>query len=257
MLDIAHASRIDTLDTARAYGESEAVIGRLRGPGRFRVTTKLDPRATTAREAEESLETSLAALRTAWVDALLLHRPAQRQADGGSLWRSLRAARDEGRIGRLGWSALGPGDAWRALDDPEVAQVQVASSLLDRRLAAGGFFEKAKARGLEVHVRSCYLQGVAFLETEELPDHLAPLRPVLAAIDLWASDRGVPRHVAFLAWALDLGADRIVVGAEKADQLVLNLEALVMARELGPDARALGESLPELAEDVLDPSRWP
>ena len=45
MLALAHAAGVDTLDTARAYGEAEAVIGRALAGGEhpFKVVTKLSP----------------------------------------------------------------------------------------------------------------------------------------------------------------------------------------------------------------------
>lgn len=257
MLDLARAAGVDTLDTARAYGESESVLGRLAAPDRFRVVTKLAPSATTPEEAQASLDASRRALRRERLDVLLLHRVAQRHAAGGGVWRLLCRERDEGRIGRIGLSALHPEEALEAVRDPEVSVLQVASSLLDRRLAARGFFEEAAARRVEVHVRSAYLQGVAFLDPETLPEHLAPARPSLEAVAAFAAERRVPPHAVFLAWALSLGAARVVLGAEKADQLAANLEALVLARSLALAAAAFAEGLPDLPESVLDPSRWP
>src|SRR5690606_30970516 len=94
-------------------------------------------------------------------------------------------------IGRLGVSAASPAEAWAALADPEVERVQVATSLLDQRLWRAGFFARARQLRKEVHVRSVFLQGVAFLAPDALPEALAPLRDPLARIHAWAAARGL------------------------------------------------------------------
>ena len=107
-----------TLDTARAYGDSEVVIGQLVGPApAWQVFTKLEPAAATARAAETSLAHSRAALRRSTLDGVLLHRASQRLAADGAVWDVLRRERDAGRIRHLGVSAGSPEEAWTALDD--------------------------------------------------------------------------------------------------------------------------------------------
>ena len=87
---LAAASRggIDTLDTARAYGESEGVIvAFLRsGAGSFRVATKV--KGSSAREARDSLAASLAALGSSSVYACLIHDFGAFDKDP-SAWRAL------------------------------------------------------------------------------------------------------------------------------------------------------------------------
>ena len=267
MLAIARASGIDTLDTARAYGEAEAVIGRALGASgdAMRVITKLSPSICEAsNESEEiaralrrSLTLSRQALNTERLDVVLLHRPEHRTISGGLVWRLLLEERDAGRIGQLGVSATSPESAMQALEDPAVQVMQVASSLLDRRLEDRGFFARARQRGVEVHVRSTFLQGLAFLPLSALPGYLSEVGSSLEAIDQWAEARGVARSTLFLAYALNLGASYLVLGCERPTQLQENLESLKSARGEHLAVATLAARLPRLGEDVLDPSKWP
>src|SRR5690606_18098685 len=83
----ASAAGVRAVDTARAYGASEARIGAL-VPAHWAVGTKLAPDvapegASTAElraRAEASLAASRAALRRTRLDAVLLHRAAHRHA---------------------------------------------------------------------------------------------------------------------------------------------------------------------------------
>jgi aryl-alcohol dehydrogenase-like predicted oxidoreductase len=258
----AWAAGVTTLDTARAYGDAEAVIGTLPEP--WRVVTKLAPDVAgpdvAPEEATERARASLAASRAALgrgrLDAVLLHRDAHRTESGGRAWAVLRDERAAGRIGAIGASVIDPADAASILDDADVEIVQVPASLLDRRLARSGFFAAAAELGREVFVRSVFLQGAAHLPVADLPPHLARLGPPLAALDAVAAEAGIPRATLFLAWARHRLPDaRVLVGCETRAQLAANLAA--WATPVEPEVVAAAEDrVGELPDAVLDPWRW-
>ncbi len=263
ILATAREGGITTLDTARAYGSSEEVVGALDQAAEWRVITKLDANvappgadAAAVRErAETSLSVSRTALRRSTLDTVLLHRGSQLAAADGAAWAVLREARADGSVGRIGVSATSPGEALEALAHPEVEAIQVAASLLDQRLLRAGFFDRASARGVEVFVRSVYLQGVAHLDPDALPPGLAGLRPVLRRIADAAGTLGMAPADLFLAYARDRLPGRPLIGTETPLQLRENLAAW---RRPVDDAvlDAVAASVGDLAEDVLDPSQW-
>lgn len=270
MLSRAKEAGVRTIDTARAYGESELRIGKLlptvpRRDG-WQVITKLahdvhEPGVSTA-DALDRVFASLAASRSALdLDGppdLMLHRFAHRHACGGKLWRMLLAERDAGRLGRLGISAATPEEAWAALEEPEAEILQVASSLLDLRLFRQGFFSRARALGRTVYVRSIFLQGVAHLEPRALPDFLFPLRDAISRIRAAAQALDVTPRALFLGFARELlpGA-HLVVGCEREGQLVQLLEDWFDDRVEASDLAALVEALPTHEAGSVDPSQWP
>ena len=267
MLALAHAAGVDTLDTARAYGEAEAVIGRALAGGElpFKVVTKLSPGlcehgvAFDALDAAvgKSLSESREALGRVLLDAVLLHRPEHRHVANERVWRALKAEQESGGITKIGVSATSPQSAMDALEDPDVQVMQVATSLLDRRLVESGFFTRAAERGVEVHVRSLFLQGVAFMEPKDLPVHLQPLAPSLERIRDWARRESTSPETAFLAYGLSLGASRLVVGCERPEQVARNLKARTRALSFVSKVTTLSAELPVLSDALLDPSRWP
>jgi aryl-alcohol dehydrogenase-like predicted oxidoreductase len=257
ILQRAQAAGITTLDTARVYGASEQIIGRLLGPDpTWTVVTKVDPAANTASGALDSIQASRSALQRPVLDAVLLHRAQQRTSQGGLLWDALRRERDAGRIGMLGVSALSPDEAWEALDEPEMTCLQVASSLFDQRLSRAGFFEAAERAGRTVFVRSVFLQGVAHLTPDDLPAGLESLRAPLQRVHDWASAQGVCFHVPFLAFAAGLRNARVLFGCETARQLEDNLEGWSQAINLASLVLSLLDAIPALPAAVLDPAQW-
>ena len=261
---------IQSIDTARAYGDSEERLGdRLAGvshPTGWRVITKLAPDAhepglgilESLDRVKASLETSRRSLRLDALPVVLLHRFAHRHACGGKLWRTLLAERDAGQIGQLGVSAGTPEEAWAALDDADVQVIQVASSLLDLRLLRQGFFARARELGRTVYVRSVFLQGVAMLDRALLPGFLEPLQASLREIDGAARQLGITPRTLFLSFARELlpGAHP-VVGCEREEQLAALIEdwteSTIDLATLGP----LVESLPTHDAELVDPARWP
>src|SRR6516165_7858887 len=205
LLGLAAAAGVRTLDTARAYGESEALLGRLIGPDpAWAIVTKLDPTAKDAGAVPDSLAASRKALRRNVLDVVLLHRAQQRTAFAGAVWDVLKRERDAGRVRRIGVSAGTPVEAWEALDDPQVDCLQVATSLLDQRLNRDQFFERAMKAGRTIFVRSVFLQGVAYLGADKLPAYLDLLRGPMTTIGQWTRQRGRRTADAFLAFAAGL-----------------------------------------------------
>lgn len=263
MLALAKGAGVRCLDTAPAYGSSEARIGELAGGDpEWVIITKLantmGARASDASEAAAlalaSVRTSQRALRRDRIDGLLLHRAADRTAFDGAIWDALRVVRANGEIGVLGVSAATPDEAFDALGAPGVEAVQVACSLLDQRLARVGFFAQAAAAGVKVFVRSVYLQGVAHLASHELWEHLALLAPTLVAVRDWTAERGLPVAAAYLAFARSLPADQVIVGAETVDQVGATLDAWALAANLAVEE--LARAVPDFGADIVDPSRW-
>lgn len=254
LLVLARAAGVRFLDTARAYGDSERVIGETTaGDGFWSIVTKLAPDAVTPEQAAASLDASRQALRRKTLDAVLLHRWITKSA----VWDVLRRERDGGRIERLGASATDPDEAWEMLADPDVGVIQVATSLFDQRLRRAGYFERAAGAGKAVFVRSVFLQGAAHLPPDRLPPHLDGLAETAISARTWAADRGQGVAVPFLAFAATLPGVWVLLGCESVGQLTANLRDWDVAKQLGGEVGSLAASIPDLPADVLNPVRWP
>ena len=261
----AKKAGVCSIDTARAYGDSETRIGRATSTQEgWRIITKLDPEvhheglgiAETLEGVSKSLEASRRALDSDVLPVLMLHRFAHRHACGGRLWRALLAERDAGRIGSLGVFAATPEEAWAALEDPDIEILQVASSLLDLRLHRQGFFPRARELGRTVYVHGIFLQGVAHLEPGTLPPSLLALVAPMRVIQACASRLGVPTHALFLAFARELPGAHPILGCETDAQLEMLLADWASDAIDAAAITLLVDSLPTLDADAVDPSRW-
>ena len=265
MLEIAQDAGIDTLDTAQAYGDSETLLGELTSSAEsWRIITKISPDFLQEAEcpaearvrAREAGKASRAALPRDRLDAVLLHRAEHRFAFDGAFWEGLVQCRNDGIVDALGVSALTPLEAFEAIGDPEVNILQVPSSLLDQQLVRRGFFERAVSKGVQIYIRSVFLQGVPFLDLNALPAHLMPLKPTLTAIAGWAQRHDVSTLSAFLLFVRDLLPGVPVLGCESTEQLQQNINAWNLPKWSKEKLEELAALVPPFKEDILNPALW-
>lgn len=255
MLELARISGIDTLDTAIAYGESEACLGDA-GLAGFRVVSKLPalPDGCTAVDAwvQGQLAMSLARLGADSLYGLLLHRPEQLIDEGGvALYRALQRLKDDGRVQKIGVSIYDPRQLDVLMSAYKFDLVQAPLNLMDRRLQASGWLQRLKDQEVEVHTRSAFLQGLLLMPRPAIPARFAPWTALWDRWHAWLAGHDLPAVQACLAYPLSLpGIDRVVVGADSAGQLSEVLQAAATCGSLDfPDLQCD-------AEDLINPARW-
>ena len=253
-LDIAAKAGVDLIDTAAQYGETEAVLGRiLPRPQPFRIVTKTAPLSEGVDAVEARARASLAKLGVEQADALLVHSTADLLSpDGPALWARLQKLKDEGLFRAIGVSAYAGDDPLGLARRFKPDLMQLPLSVLDQRLIQGGILGEIAALGVEIHLRSIFLQGLLFMPRGDLPQRLAGAGPRLSRIRLAMAEAGADPLQAALAFALGRPeASAVVVGVASAAQL----RAIVAAAAAPPPSLdwttlALDHPL------ALDPHRW-
>ena len=129
-------------------------------------------------------------------------------------------------------------------------------NLLDRRLTESGILGRLQDRGVSVHARSVFLQGLLSLRPDDLPARVAHARPHVAGLAALLAEFDTTPREAALGFAAACGADGVVVGVDGPGQLRDNLEA--MARPL-PEGllTELSTRIGAVPLEVIEPVRWP
>ncbi len=233
---LAAEAGVTLVDTAAQWGESETVLGQvLPSQPPFSILTKTAPIAGGVEAVERRARASLDRLGQTRARALLVHNAAELLGpDGPALWARLRRLKQAGLFEAIGFSAC-------ACDDPlglarrfQPDIVQVPLNLLDQRLIASGALAELAAMGVEVHLRSIFLQGLMFRPGHDLPLEARGLAPGLSRLRRLVAEAGAdPLRIA-LGFALSRPeASRVIVGVSSPQEL-----RAVLA--------AAGGSLPEL-----------
>lgn len=253
VLNEARAAGMDLLDTAIAYGISEAALGQtgIRG---WQVVSKLPacpvPSPDVAGWVRAQVEGSLQRLGVARLYGLLLHRPNQLlEPVGPGLVHALLQLQAEGLVQKIGISVYEPEELDRLMPRFTPGLVQLPYNALDGRWAQG-WLPKLAAMGVEVHARSVFLQGLLLMPAARRPTYFARWADTWAAWDSWlANSRQLPLQACLAAVLARPEIQRVVVGVDSAAQLRQLLAADVSALE-APAGLQVRD--PEL----LNPALW-
>lgn len=260
LLRLAHARGVGMLDTAPAYGEAEAVVGRcLAGfDGRFQIVTKTLPLPGQAARADveavaREFSASLRRLGGESVYGILVHHAADLLGpEGARLYGLLEEWRARGQALRVGVSVYTRAEALAVLERYPLEVVQLPVSVFDQRLAADGTLAELKRRKVEIHARSVFLQGLALMAPDALPRGFEAARPLVARFRGALGHHGVSPLAGALAYAAQLPEiDRIVVGVDSVEQL-----AQCIAAFEGPAVKLDFAAFACNDEALIDPRRW-
>ncbi|OGR69963.1 MAG: hypothetical protein A2089_11460 [Elusimicrobia bacterium GWD2_63_28] len=256
ILKLAAAAGVDLLDTAQAYGGSEAAIGAYlkTSPGAFRVVTKL--KDVPGAEATAALRTSADRAGVGRFYGTLLHSYDEHLAHPDR-YEGLLECRRSGLTQKTGFSLYHPEQAARLLAAQiDFDLVQVPYSLLDRRFER--VFPALKAAGVEIHVRSVFLQGLLLMNATSIPEGLRRAAPKVELIRAYAAVHGWTAAAVCAGFALaNPLVDRVVIGVDGLPALKDNLEGLgaLPGGDLPGLQAALG-GLAETDEDLILPQNW-
>ena len=266
MLDLAVAKGIEYFDTAAAYGNAEEILGRYfesrNLQKQVKVISKLMPNliaddnykaeAIVEREITKSLER----LKLKCLEGYLLHTPTDFYNQ--SVMNGLFLAKEKGLIRNLGVSIYETEHALDVVNSGMVDYIQIPYNVFDQRMERTEFFDIARANGVTVFARSPFLQGLLFMEGDDIPAHLERTRVYLHDFDEIIAKYSLKRVEAalFLSY-LNPGIDYVVFGVDNIEQLTENIE--VFNRNLDIDYDFIGElreHFMNIEKEIIFPSLW-
>jgi len=222
ILSIAGRSGMSVLEVARASGAADTLLrGAMPQPNPFRITlTSVRPdRGPDAVEAE--LRAQMLRLGVERVDTIIAPSATDLfSPQGPALWDRLKALKDQGVCQRIGVPVYASDDPVGVARRFKPDVVQAPASLLDQRLLIDGSLATIAEMGIEVHLRSIFLNGVLFLPPDRAPSHLkAAAGRISRARRLIAEGKSDPLQAA-LGFALSRPeATAVLVGVTSAAEM--------------------------------------
>lgn len=239
----AYDSGITTLDTSSAYGDSEAVLGRTMRD-EFRIVSKY-PKC--ARTVSDCFAKTLKNLRRENLYGYLLHHFSIYETNP-SIWDELVSLKRDGRVLKIGFSLYEPEELERIIEDGiDFDIVQIPYNVFDRKFEQ--YFPKLRLSGVEIHVRSTFLQGLFFKDRDSLPEKLKPLRTYLEQLDTYSAENGISVAEAALNFNLQNPyVDGVLIGVDNVGQLQSNLSSVI--------AKRIDLNIEVKEKELLNPVNW-
>lgn len=250
ILDCAVAKGIKTLDTAHAYGCSEKVLGEFikkRGQ-KFDIVSKITMTA--------HLSESLARLGAKNIYGCLIHN-FNDYVEKKNLWKTLKIAKENSIAQKIGFSFYKTQELETVLEEGiKFDIIQAPYNIFDRRFE--NYFAPLKDKGVEIHTRSIFLQGLFFLKSAELPKNLSSAKKHLELLKKTAKENNISISSLCLNFVLNNSyIDKAVIGVDSLKQLKQNINEISDFRK--PAFSGISGNLNHLKlndENILLPINW-
>jgi aryl-alcohol dehydrogenase-like predicted oxidoreductase len=248
ILEFAKNNDINVLDTAASYGSSEEVLGSA-GVGDFQVITKTTPLKSDANEVINNFYKSLKNLDRAQVDGLLVHDVSDignEQFD--VLYKKIIELKQQGLVNKIGFSTYTPEQVDFLMNNFDFDLIQVPFNVFDNRLIQGGQLQALNNKGIEIHARSVFLQGI-LLDFTNLSYYFSTWEKEFNEYQEVVKGRGSSLIEYALNYVLNVQEiDKVLVGVNSKEQLIDIVNA---AQKKAPTNAFTIEDL-----NLLNPSRW-
>ncbi|MBI5683047.1 MAG: aldo/keto reductase [Deltaproteobacteria bacterium] len=259
ILDVAMRNGISVIDTAALYGTSEEVLGKtLPECHRFKIVTKT-PRFTSSaitsddvRRLEDSFFQSLHKMKCAAIYGLLFHNADDLLSENGHiLFNKMTDLKQKGLVEKIGVSVYTALQIDEILGKFQIDIIQLPINVFDQHLLVSGHLSKLKKRGVEIHVRSAFLQGLLLMSSETLPPFFDSVREHLKDYQRTIHQHGLTLVRAALGFLINIpDIDFIICGVNNHTQLKEICREAVPVESIDFSRFALSDG------EILNPSNW-
>ncbi len=259
ILEEAYGKSVRFIDTAPLYGDSEGVIGDLAKSTEWNIITKIPklPQKVIDNESmlsiKSTFESSLINLRRSCIYGLLAHSCDDLFKVGGmNMYQFMRDLKEQNKVKKIGVSVYSSKQIHTILKKFDIDLIQIPINIFDQRLLNSGALEELKDRGVEIHARSVFLQGLLLTDTQNLPKYFRSYNDHFDTFEEIAKSLTMTKLSLSLAFVNSIPQiDRIIFGVDSLSHLHQILNESNRYVDLSDFA-----NLAVNDERLLNPSLW-
>lgn len=214
---------ITTLDTSSAYGNSEEILGECITPNEnFKIVSKY-PKGETP--VGEMFNESLKRLKVDQLYGYLLHH-FEVYKNNPTVWDEFIALKKNGKVQKIGFSLYTPEELEFILKNGSPFDlIQLPFNIFDKKFLP--YMKELHEKGVEIHVRSTFLQGLFFKDRNALPEKLQTMKKYLLQLDEFSMKSGLSISEIALNYNLQNPyIDGVLIGVDNVEQLQVNLDSV-------------------------------
>ena len=257
ILNYARSKQIVLMDTAPAYGNSEEILGGINN-SEFQVVTKtrhFDTLKITNDEVSllnQDFNNSLKKLNQIKIYGLLIHNADDLLKPGGEkILDLLQKFKQTNKLMKVGVSVYDHIKLHSILDNFDIDMVQLPFNIIDRRMLDSGMLASLYKKGIEVHARSVFLQGLLLMSAKLMPSKFNRWNNLWKLWHEWLHDNRISPVEASVRYAISFSEiSKVLVGVDSVNQLKEIYKASSGTLPKIPD------ELQTTDADLLNPSNW-
>lgn len=255
ILNLAKKNKINTIDTAINYLDSEKILGKI-GVSKFNIVTKLPaiPKKNVNIEKwiRNELHKSLKRLRIKRIYALLLHNPEDiLRKDSNKIIDILIKIKKETLIKKIGVSIYDFNNLNHIKKIANIDIVQCPLNILDRRLINNGWINKLYKKKIEIHVRSIFLQGLLLLNINNIPKKFIRWNYIFKRLNDWQIKNKINRYELCINY---------IIKFKKISKIIVGIDNFTQAKKLFKYIKKRPKynfpNIQSLDQNLINPSKW-
>jgi len=253
ILSFARSNGIDTIDTAKTYGNSEEVIGnyiKAYTDEYWGIITKVNKDGECL---EAQINDSIDKLAT--TPFMVLAHSAIDYLDP-IFCEELHELKTIHKIKKIGVSVYTVEEIKKVLSVMRPDVIQCPLNILDTKLYRTGILDEIKGKGIDIHIRSVFLQGLFYLSDEEIKEKFPDVLTVIKRLISIAKNAEITLAELSILWIASLSqVDKVIIGVDNVDQL--NSHIITLNKKVDPAVFKEACELNYVNEDILNPILWP
>tara|TARA_Y100001970_G_scaffold159011_1_gene194488 strand:+ start:3412 stop:4266 length:855 start_codon:yes stop_codon:yes gene_type:complete len=213
ILSLAKKASIEFIDTSPNYGNSEITLGKLKNYN-FKLISKFI--ANDKDELNKSLLKSLNDLKSKKLYAFLAHRP-ENVLKNKILWSYLNEIKNSGKVSKIGFSYNNVEEINYCIKLNMIPDIiQIPFNIFDSRFLDLAIYLKNQYN-TEIHSRSTFLQGLFFMDPNNLPSSLSLFKNQLIKLSILSKKNILKLSLNYVLNNRNI--DKVVIGVENKQQL--------------------------------------
>lgn len=256
ILNLAYENGINFIDTAPVYGEAQKVIGnfhRLNPVFKFKIISKI-PSGFGIHKIDNLIEQFLSEMNIDTIEILHFHSINDYlNIDSESFAYMIERLITSGKVKKMGISIYENSDIENFFNDRLVDIIQVPFNLLDNINQRGKLLRKLKDHGKIIHSRSTFLQGLFFINPNEVI--FKDLQPFIYILNEICKKHDIKMDELALHYCLQQELiDNVLIGVDSFVHLKRNID--ISTNKLSKEVFDQVDELFVNNKDLINPSKW-
>ena len=230
ILKTAQLQGVNFIDTAVGYGTAEQKLGAY-NLNNFKIITKSAPIKNQSNDTWFSLKdirNSIKRLSIRKLYGFLIHNVnCLAGTNSQKIYKDMQCAKENGLIEKFGYSVYYPEDLDKFFEKFPPDIVQLPANIFDQRFNRSGWLKKLEDQGVEIHIRSVFLQGLLLQSNQDYHPYFNLFKPALDKWQThWQHHYKSPLEACLAPFSNLPSCYSLIVGVETAIQLNSILESI-------------------------------